>query len=109
MRLCSFLYFPITQEKGLADYTDLNTITEIGNYVCYSGGSAVTMINCPTKAGGFRLIVTNVLKSSNSNTTIRYQWIIPNNLNDVLCFRRRIDLSLNTFSSWYSFGGTVVS
>ena len=102
-------FFPMTIQKGLADYTDLNTITEIGNYVCHSGGSAVTMINCPTKAGGFRLIVTNVLESSNSNTTVRYQWIIPNNLNDVLCFRRRIDLSLNTFSSWYSFGGTVVS
>lgn len=102
-------YFPMTQEKGLADYTDLNTITEIGNYVCYSGGSAVTMINCPTKAGGFRLIVTNLIVSSNDNSTIRYQWIIPNNLNDVLCFRRRVDISTNTFSSWYSFGGTVVS
>lgn len=102
-------YFPMTAQKGLGNNTDLNTITEIGNYICYSGISAATMINCPTKAGGFRLIVTNVLESSNNNTTIRYQWIIPNNLNDVLCFRRRIDISADTFSSWYSFGGTVVS
>lgn len=102
-------YFPMTQVKGIADNTDLNTITEIGNYVCYSGGSAVTMINCPTKAGGFRLIVTNLIVSSNDNSTIRYQWIIPNNLNNVLCFRRKIDISTDTFSSWYSFGGTVVS
>ena len=96
-------YFPTTQEKGLANNTDLNTITEIGNYVCYTGSSAATMINCPTKTGGFRLIVTNLIVSSNDNSTIRYQWIIPNNLNDVLCFRRRIDMSTDTFSNWYSF------
>ena len=96
-------YFPTTQEKRLANNTDLNTITEIGNYVCYTGSSAATMINCPTKAGGFRLIVTNLVVSSNDNSTIRYQWIISNNLNDVLCFRRRIDMSTDTFSNWYSF------
>ena len=61
------------------------------------------MVNCPTKAGGFKLVVTNVLESSDNNTTIRYQWIIPNNLSDVLCFRRRIDMSTDTFSNWYSF------
>lgn len=102
-------YFPMTNSKGLANNTDLNTITEIGNYACYTGGSAATMTNCPTKAGGFRLIVTNLIVSTNKSSTIRYQWIIPNNLDGILCFRRKFDISTNTFNSWYSFGGTVVS
>lgn len=102
-------YFPMTNSKGLANNTDLNTITEIGNYACYTGGSAATMTNCPTKAGGFRLIVTNLIVSTNESSTIRYQWIIPNNLDGILCFRRKFDISTNTFNSWYSFGGTVVS
>ena len=96
-------YFPLTAKKLIADSTDLNTLTEIGNYICYTASSAATMVNCPTKAGGFKLVVTNVLESSDNNTTIRYQWIIPNNLSDVLCFRRRIDMSTDTFSNWYSF------
>ena len=96
-------YFPLTTKKLIADSTDLNTLTEIGNYICYTASSAATMVNCPTKAGGFKLVVTNVLESSDNNTTIRYQWIIPNNLSDVLCFRRRIDMSTDTFSNWYSF------
>ena len=96
-------YFPLTAKKLIADSTDLNTLTEIGNYICYTASSAATMVNCPTKAGGFKLVVTNVLESSDNNTTIRYQWIIPNNLSDVLCFRRRIDMNTDTFSNWYSF------
>ena len=102
-------YFPMTIQKGIGDNTDLNTITEVGNYICWSGSSASTMINCPTKAGGFRLIVTNRFQDCNESDNLRYQWIIPNNQDSVLYYRRSFNTSANSFGSWYSFGGTVVS
>lgn len=102
-------YFPMTAQKGIVDNTDLNTITELGNYICWSGSSASTMINCPTKAGGFRLIVTNRFHDCNYKSNICYQWIIPNNQDSVLYYRRSFDMSTNSFGSWYSFGGTLIS
>ena len=102
-------YFPMTAQKGIGDNTDLNTITELGNYICWSGSSASTMINCPTKAGGFRLIVTNKFHDCNYKSNIRYQWMIPNNQDSVLYYRRSFDTSTNSFGSWIAFRGKLYS
>ena len=102
-------YFPMTIQKGIGDSTDLNTITEVGNYICWSGSSASTMSNCPTTSGAFRLIVTNRFQDCNESDNLRYQWIIPNNQDSVFYYRRPFDTNTNSFGSWYSFGGTIVS
>ncbi len=84
------------RNTGLANGTDLNTITDIGMYNAGSNTLAASMVNCPTKKA-FYLTVENIGNSANG--WIRFQTI--KDYDGEMYGRRAYKTTDNlTFSAW---------
>ena len=100
----------VTQNSNLKEYyslknaitiprdADLNDYTDFGNYVCTSGETAATLINCPANKGGFVLHVERSTGSTDGN--FLKQRIIYNSLKSLEFWR--VKSGGGTWGEWIS-------